>query len=80
MALPAGAKVTVIGITDDSFATPYIIFSAELAHDEGYFKERLANGHAALLRAWKERSERLSPSCAKTDIARGTPCCVGSVP
>ena len=67
-ALPAGAKVTVIGITDDSFATPYIIFSAELADDEGYFKERLANGHATLLRAWQERSERLTPSCAKTDI------------
>lgn len=67
-ALPAGAKVTVIGITDDSFATPYIIFLAELAGDEGYFKERLANGHAALLRAWRERSERLMPSCPKTDI------------
>jgi hypothetical protein len=46
-ALPAGAKVTIVGITDDSFATPFIILSAELAGDEGYFKERLAKGHAA---------------------------------
>ena len=67
-ALPAGAKVTVIGITDDSFATPYIILSAELAGDEGYFKERLAKGHAALARAWQERSAQLAPRYSQTDI------------
>jgi hypothetical protein len=66
--LPAGSKVSVIGITDDSFATPYIILSAELGGDEGYFKERLANGRAALVRAWQERSARLAPSYAQTDI------------
>jgi hypothetical protein len=68
VALPPGAKVTVIGITDDSFATPYIILSAELTGDEGYFKERIAKGHAALLRAWQERSARLAPCYAQTDI------------
>jgi hypothetical protein len=67
-ALPAGAKVTVVGITDDSFATPYIILSGELAGDEGYFKERLAKGHAELTHAWKERSAGLAPHCAETDI------------
>jgi hypothetical protein len=67
-ALPAGSKVSVIGITDDSFATPYIILSAELAGDEGYFKERLANGRAALVRAWQTRSAGLAPSYAQTDI------------
>jgi hypothetical protein len=66
--LPAGTKVTVIGITADSFATPYIIFSGELTGDEGYFKERLAKGHAALTRAWVERSARLAPRCAQSDI------------
>ena len=66
--LPAGAKVTLIGITEDSFATPYIILSGELAVDEGYFKERLAQGHAALTHAWQERAVRLAPNCAKTDI------------
>jgi hypothetical protein len=66
--LPAGAKVTVVGITDDSFATPYIIFSGALAGDEGYFKERLAKGHAALMRAWVGRSAQLAPRCAETDI------------
>jgi hypothetical protein len=67
-AVPAGSKVTVIGITGDSFATPYIILSAELSGDSGYFKERLAKGHAALTHTWKERSARLAPNCARTDI------------
>jgi hypothetical protein len=67
-ALPAGAKVTVIGITDDSFATPYIILSGELSGDEGYFKERLAKGRATLTHVWQERSAPLAPNCAKTDI------------
>jgi hypothetical protein len=66
--LPAGAKVTVIGITGDSFATPDIILSGELSGDEGYFKERLAKGHAALAQAWHERSAQLRPSHAETDI------------
>jgi len=47
-ASPAGARITVIGITDDSFATPYIIISRKLAGGEGYFKERLAEGRTAL--------------------------------
>jgi hypothetical protein len=67
-ALPAGSKVSVIGITDDSFATPYIIISGELAGDEGYFKERLAKGRLALVHAWQERSARLAPCYAQTDI------------
>jgi len=66
--LPAGAKVTVIGITDDSFATPYIILSGALSGDSGYFKERLARGRAALTHAWQERSARLAPRYAETDI------------
>ena len=67
-ALPAGAKVTVVGITDDSFGTPYIILSAELTSDEGYFKERLAKGHAALVRTWRDRSAQLAPRYSQTDI------------
>jgi hypothetical protein len=66
--LPAGAKVTVVGITDNSFATPYIILSGALTFDEGYFKERVANGRASLTRAWRERSAHLAPRYAETDI------------
>ena len=67
-AAPAGAKVKVIGITDNSFATPYIILSGELTGDEGYFKERTTKGRTALVRAWRERSVRLAPHCPQTDI------------
>jgi hypothetical protein len=67
-ALPAGSKVSVIGITNDSFATPDIILSAELAGDEGYFRERLAKGRAVLLHAWQTRSAQLAPRHAQTDI------------
>jgi hypothetical protein len=67
-ALPAGAQVNVIGITDASFATPYIILSGQLARDPGYFYERLANGRAALVGAWRERSARLAPRYPQTDI------------
>ena len=79
-ALPAGAKVTVIGITDDSFATPYIILSAELTGDEGYFKERLANGRVALMHAWQERSARLAPRMPPDRYSGGSACRLGSVP
>jgi len=66
--LPAGTKITVFGITNESFGSPYVLFSAELTSDEGYFKERLAKGRATLVRAWRERAARLAPHCAHTDI------------
>lgn len=66
--LPAGARVNVIGITDASFATPYVILSGQIASDPGYFHERLANGRAALIGAWRARSARLGPRYPQTDI------------
>jgi hypothetical protein len=48
--LPAGSRVAVFGITGDSFGTPYPLLRAQLDNDEGYFKERLAKGHAELVR------------------------------
>jgi hypothetical protein len=37
--VPAGAHVTVLGIIDNSFAQPYVLLSADVLNDEGYFKE-----------------------------------------
>lgn len=65
---PAGSRITVLGITDDSFSTPYVILKAQLTDDEGYFKERVAKGRAALTHAWAERSAKLTPDCRQTDI------------
>jgi hypothetical protein len=39
-----------------------------LDEDEGYFKERLAKGHAELVRTWQEQSSRLTAQFPKTDL------------
>jgi len=59
--LPAGSRVSIYGITDDSFGKPYPLLAAELSDDKGYFKERLAQVHRQLIRAWQERALKLEP-------------------
>jgi hypothetical protein len=66
--VPAGAHVTVIGITDHSFAQPYILLSAHVPEDAGYFGERLNAARAQILRAWKARSAHLDSDFQQTDI------------
>lgn len=69
--LPAGSKSTVIGITDNSFAQPDILLSAEISGDEGYFKERLASARRQVAGAWTQRAARLTPASPRTDILGG---------
>jgi hypothetical protein len=59
--IPAGSHVTVIGITDHSFTQPYMLLSASVPNDPGYFGERLGAARRELIRAWKQRSARLQP-------------------
>jgi hypothetical protein len=66
--VPAGSRITVIGITDHSFAQPYILLSARVPGDSGYFGERLAAARSQLIRAWKLRSSHLAPQFQQTDI------------
>ncbi len=66
--LPAGSRVTVIGITDRSFAQPYILLSAHLDANEGYFKERIRTAHQQLLAAWQKRSQSLVENFKQTDL------------
>jgi hypothetical protein len=66
--VPAGSRVTVIAITDRSFAQPYILLSARTASDPGYFGERLNTARSQLVRAWKLRSAHLEPHFQQTDI------------
>jgi len=66
--VPTGSHVTVVGITDHSFAPPYILLSAQVPSDPGYFGERLGAARAQLARAWQVRSARLRPSFRQTDI------------
>jgi len=66
--LPAGSKVTVIGITENSFGQPFILLSATISDDPGYFGERLASARRQLVSAWEKRSMSVEPSAKNTDI------------
>jgi cell division protein FtsB len=65
---PANSRVIVLGITDKSFAQPYIILSATIPGDAGYFGERLGAARSELVRAWRARSVGLRPKFRYTDI------------
>ena len=60
--VPPGAHVTIIGITDDSFAQPYVLMSASVASDSGYFGEKLSAARQRLEVSWRTRSRDLAPS------------------
>ena len=66
--VPAGARIRVIGITDHSFAQPYILLSAHIPDDPGYFGERLAAARGQIVRIWKLRDAHLDPHFHRTDI------------
>lgn len=66
--VPADSRVTVIGITDRSFAQPDVLLSAAIPSDSGYFGERLKSAQLQLVSAWKTRSAKLVPSFRQTDI------------
>jgi len=66
--IPPASRVTVLGITEDSFSHPYILLSAKTTNDSGYFGERITAARQTLIRAWQERSVRLKPRASQTDI------------
>jgi hypothetical protein len=68
MRMPAGSHVAILGITDHSFAQPYILLSADIGDDEGYFKERLANARNQLALAWRKRTGHLEQGFRRTDL------------
>jgi hypothetical protein len=65
---PAGSRITVIAITDRSFAQPYILLSAQIPGDIGYFGERLTAARSQLVREWTKRSNHLVAHFHQTDI------------
>jgi hypothetical protein len=66
--IPAGSRLTIIGITDHSFAEPYILMSARIPDEPGYFGERLNAARGQLVRVWTERTAHLTPNFPQTDI------------
>jgi hypothetical protein len=65
---PPGARITVLGITDRSFAQPSILLSAELSDDAGYFGERLQAARSRLVSVFRKQASSLAPIAPKTDI------------
>jgi len=66
--VPAGSRITILGITADSFGNPDILLSAEISGDSGYFGEKLASAHQVLLVTWQKRSQSLECNAYRTDI------------
>jgi hypothetical protein len=66
--VPSGTNLKIIGITENSFAEPYILLSASVSSDEGYFGERLSAARQAVVRTWQKRAAQLQPSAKSTDI------------
>ena len=67
-ALPVSSRVVVLGITDESFGEPYILLSARVPDDPGYFGEKLQAAHRQLIALWKRRCTQLKPNFRHTDI------------
>ena len=68
MTLPSGASVTVIGITDRSFAQPLILLRAHVPDDPGYFGERLQSARGQIEKAWQAKAAHLEPHFEYTDL------------
>jgi hypothetical protein len=66
--VPASSRVVVLGITDKSFGQPYILLSARVPDDAGYFGEKLQAAHRQLAALWQRRSAQLKPNFKYTDI------------
>jgi len=64
--LSSGDRVTVVGITEDSFARPYILMDHKLTNQKGAFGEGLARDKLALIKKWHAMD--LKPIAKGTDI------------
>ncbi|HEY6351387.1 MAG TPA: hypothetical protein VI636_18440 [Candidatus Angelobacter sp.] len=66
--VPLSSRVVVLGITDKSFAEPYILLSARVGDNAGYFGERLQAARRKLIAVWRRLSTNLQPNFKSTDI------------
>jgi hypothetical protein len=66
--VPSNSRVTILGITENSFSQPYVLLSAKTMGDKGYFGEKLAGARQQIIRVWRDRSAHLQPNAPGTDI------------
>jgi len=67
---PAGSRITVLGITDQSFSRPDILFDAKIPINKGplLFQNRIAIAKAHLVSQFKSVSKVNKPRFPRTDI------------
>ena len=66
--VPSGSRVTVIGIIHKTFTQPYLLLSATIPENPGFFGEQLRVAHQRLAQAWLARSRQLQPTFQSSDI------------
>lgn len=65
---PANSRITVLGITDRSFSQPYVLLSARLDGNVGYFHERIEGARRQLVQVWRKRSTSIVSKFRETDL------------
>lgn len=63
-----GAGITILALTDRSFAKPMVLLSGRTGEKPGYFKERLKEERASLVAEWREKAKRLAPAFLNSDV------------
>jgi hypothetical protein len=66
--VPSNSRITVLGITENSFSQPYVLLSAKTTSDKGYFGQKLAAARQQIIHVWHDRSAHLQPNAPGTDI------------
>ncbi len=65
---PVGCRLTLFGITDDSFGNPAVLLQASVGNDPGFFNENIETARAQLVAVWQEKADALRPAFPKTDV------------
>jgi len=63
-----GEKITVLAITDRSFAKSLILLRGRTGEKPGYFKEKLKEERQSLVSEWQEKAKELKPAFLNSDV------------
>ncbi len=63
-----GEKITVLAITDRSFAKPVILLRGRTGEKPGYFKEKLKEERQSLVNEWREKAKQIKPAFLNSDV------------
>jgi hypothetical protein len=67
--VPLNARIAVVGVTQDAFASPCVLLEARVAGDAGFMSRNLSRARLSLVEAWRKKSATLAPTYHGSDIA-----------